>query len=370
MVVSINVLVCSSLSVMRLNVCKGHDWLTVYSVIASDSPGLAFDQTPEWFALYVDYILEASSEVVMLVVVDEATKQPFFAMPATLRKSGQAVVRQLNSLSNYYTSLFQPVFSAQGQSEASAVSCFVSFLGNNDVAWDEFSLQPLAEDSPFFNHLLCSLDQQGYRYSLSPCFTNWFLPLDGCCYADYEQALPSKLRNTIRRKQRKLAREHQVRICIIEGESDLEAYIRDYERVYQNSWKGEESHPDFIRALIRAFAKAGWLRLGLLYVDDVAVAAQLWFVKSAVASIYKLSYDDDYAKYSVGTILTAAMMKQVIDVERVEVVDFLTGDDAYKKDWMSHQQQRYRLRIYNKGTMRGQVLAFWNEKFKKILGRS
>ena len=175
------------------------------------------------------------------------------------------------------------------------------------------------------------------------------------------------MRNTLQRKRRKLEREHECSIHIIQDESGLGRFITDYEAVYQRSWKSEESHPAFIRAIMHRFASKGWLRLGLLYVDGAPVAAQLWFVKDGVASIYKLSYDEQFANYSVGTILTAAMMRHVIDVDRVRVVDFLTGDDAYKREWMSHSQERYRIRIYNKNSWRGRILALWNTKIKCLL---
>jgi CelD/BcsL family acetyltransferase involved in cellulose biosynthesis len=33
-------------------------------------------------------------------------------------------------------------------------------------------------------------------------------------------------------------------------------------------------------------------------------------------------------------------MRHVLDVDRAAVVDYLTGDDAYKRDWMSHRRER------------------------------
>jgi hypothetical protein len=36
-------------------------------------------------------------------------------------------------------------------------------------------------------------------------------------------------------------------------------------------------------------------------------------------------------------------MEHVIDVDRVEQIDFLTGNDAYKREWMSDRRERWRL---------------------------
>jgi len=356
---------------MRLIAYKGADtWLAAYADITSDQQALGFDQTLEWFEAYVMHVLEQPESSLMVGIVDEVSNRLLLGMPLLSGVSGRLSIQSLSALANYYTALFQPVSPASDQSLRDVVSCFVSALGDGSLEWDEMSLEPMARDAPFFCQLRHSLDACRCPYTVTECFTNWYLEVDGQSYETYEQSLPSKLRNTLRRKQRKLDRELGSTIRIIQDDSDLERFICDYEMVYQKSWKSEESHPAFIREIIQCFARKGWLKLGLMYISDKPVAAQLWFVKDGVASIYKLSYDEQYAKYSVGTILTAAMMKQVIDVDRVRLIDFLTGNDAYKRDWMSHKQERCRVRVFNRCTWRGRMLAFWNLKLKSVLRKS
>jgi hypothetical protein len=36
-------------------------------------------------------------------------------------------------------------------------------------------------------------------------------------------------------------------------------------------------------------------------------------------------------------------MQYVIDIDKVEEIDFLTGNEAYKQDWMSVRRRRWRL---------------------------
>ncbi len=356
---------------MHLTVYKGADvWLEAYTEIVSGQDALGFDQTLKWFEAYVMHVLEQPESSLMVAVVDDISNHLLLGMPLLSSAPSRLPVRYLSALANYYTSLFQPVSLTSQHSLEEMVSCFVSALGDGLPKWDEMSLEPMARDTVFFRQFCCSLDAYRYPYAVTECFTNWYLEVNGQSYEAYEQSLPAKLRNTLRRKQRKLAREFKSTLHIVHDDSDLDRFIHDYEVVYQKSWKSEESHPAFIRAIIQRFAKQGWLKLGLMYIDDKPVAAQLWFVKEGIASIYKLSYDKAYAKYSVGTILTAALMRQVIDIDRVKLIDFLTGDDAYKRDWMSHRRKRYRIRIYNRDTWRGRVLAFWNLKVKNVLRKA
>jgi CelD/BcsL family acetyltransferase involved in cellulose biosynthesis len=39
-------------------------------------------------------------------------------------------------------------------------------------------------------------------------------------------------------------------------------------------------------------------------------------------------------------------MRHVIDGDGVSLVDFGTGDDPYKRDWMEQQRPRYRLDMF------------------------
>lgn len=356
---------------MQLTCIKGAStWLSTYEGFASGQSDLGFDQTLEWFKAYVDHVLTHADNALMLAVADDQGEL-VVGLPLLASASERFHIRQVSALSNYYTSLYEPIFSKQQQLQTDAIDTLVAGLADGFLGWDEISLEPLADDSVFFQNFRRSIESAGYPYMLGECFSNWYLDVDGRSYDEYECSLPSKLRNTLKRKQRRLERELEYTIRLVRADDpDLEQLIQDYEAVYLKSWKTDESHPEFIRAIMRAFADSGWLRLGLMYIEGQPVAAQLWFVKDSVASIYKLSYDERYAKYSIGTILTAAMMRHVIDEDQVGLVDFLTGNDSYKRDWMSHHRERYRIRIYNKQTWRGRALALWNMRLKPMIGKT
>jgi CelD/BcsL family acetyltransferase involved in cellulose biosynthesis len=91
--------------------------------------------------------------------------------------------------------------------------------------------------------------------------------------------------------------------------------------------------------------------------DGVPAAAQVWIVVNGTASIFKMAYDERYAKESVGTVLSSLLMERVIDVEKVRVVDYLSGDDAYKRDWMSLRRERWGIMAFNLRTPLGLAAA-------------
>ena len=62
-------------------------------------------------------------------------------------------------------------------------------------------------------------------------------------------------------------------------------------------------------------------------------------------------------------------MKHVIDEEEVTVIDYLSGDDFYKKDWMNERRQVYGLIAYNKRKFIGLLLILiyhLKQKVKKL----
>jgi CelD/BcsL family acetyltransferase involved in cellulose biosynthesis len=281
---------------------------------------------------------------------------PLVHRPAS-RRIGAA--RELTACANFYSSLFGPV-TATGDGETALSQEFALLaqaIAGELPRWDVVRMDPMASHAPAFELCIAAFRQAGMAVQTYFCFGNWYLEVNGRSYQEYAQSLPSRLRNTLARKARQLTATHEARFTILVDEADVEEGIAAFERVYRSSWKSTEAHPDFIPGLIRMCARQGWLRLGLAYVDGEPAAAQLWIVSHGVASIYKLAYDQRFAALSVGSILTARMMEHVIDVDRVREVDYLTGDDAYKRDWMSHRRERWGMVAFNLRTAHGLLAA-------------
>ncbi|HEY8708580.1 MAG TPA: GNAT family N-acetyltransferase, partial [Burkholderiaceae bacterium] len=118
-----------------------------------------------------------------------------------------------------------------------------------------------------------------------------------------------------------------------------------------------EPYPNFARGWAQQCAEQGWLRLGVARIDDVPIAAQLWFVYGRRAYIFKLAYDESQSRWSAGTVLTAHMMRHVLEVDRVVEVDFLSGDDPYKKSWMMQRRERVGLIACNLRLLPGLIAA-------------
>lgn len=261
----------------------------------------------------------------------------------------------LAGLANYYSSLYGPVWcdTVHEGVDWREVCEAVADLPGSAV----LRLQPLDADGVFIRGMEAGLQACGYSVDRFFCFGNWYLPIEAGGFEAYWQQRPAQLRNTVERARRRLDRSHPWRIDILTNPSPaLEVGVAAYQRVYAQSWKEPEPNPDFMPGLIRMAADQGSLRLGLLWLDGEVVAAQVWIVTAAgKAHIFKLAYQAGFERFSVGSVLTAALMRHVMDVDGVQEVDYLTGDDNYKKDWMSHRRERVGLIAFDRSRLRGCV---------------
>ncbi|AOR76210.1 GNAT family N-acetyltransferase [Novosphingobium resinovorum] len=253
----------------------------------------------------------------------------------------------LSALSNWYTFRFRPILDGDAPLR--------------DLARDlarrshRVTLHGLPDEDQTASTLAAAFGAAGWLVRREVCDTNRILPVAGRGFEDYLATRPGKLRTTLKRKTGKVVARILTRF-------DAEAWSQ-YEAIYAESWKPEEGSPAFLRAFAEAEGAAGRLRLALAHSadnpDSPAIAAQMWTVEGGTAFIHKLAHREAAKPLSPGSVLTAALMRHVIEIDRVELVDFGTGDDPYKQDWMDTQRPRFRLDMFRP----------WNPRNWPALGR-
>jgi CelD/BcsL family acetyltransferase involved in cellulose biosynthesis len=205
-------------------------------------------------------------------------------------------------------------------------------------------LDPIGTGAPTLRDAFA---RAGWHARLEDATANWSIRTAGMDFDAYWATRPGRLRSTVKRKAKSAALD----IAIIDH-FDPTAWDA-YEAVYRASWKPEEGSPAFLRALAEQEGAAGMLRLGIARVESRPVAAQFWLVEGNIATIHKLAHVIDADALSPGTLLSAAMFRHVIDRDRPALIDFGTGDDAYKADWMDQRVMLQRLICHDPRTVRG-----------------
>lgn len=245
--------------------------------------------------------------------------------------------RQLHCLANWYSFTAAPLFTP-GADRTALLAALARELSGEAP---HLVLSPLPDDQGEATALATALRMAGWVTFIEQCDVNHVLPVGGRRYDEYLSARPGPVRTTLKRKGGKVD---------VSIETDFNpASWAAYEAIYAQSWKGEEGSPAFLRRFAEEEGAAGRLRLGLARAAGEPVAAQFWTVEGGTAFIHKLAHAEAAKPLSPGTTLTAALLRHVIDSDRVELVDFGTGDDPYKRDWMEQVRPRFRIEAVRPG---------------------
>lgn len=248
--------------------------------------------------------------------------------------------RHSAALSNWYSFAFRPIFT--GTPDALTQQRLIEGICRHlarQVA--QVELYPIVADDGTRDLLLKAFGKAGWLAVPRPMGMNHYLDLNGRDFAAYWNSRPGTLRSTVRRKGKAALFHFELH------ERFSEDIWADYLSVYGRSWKQEEPNYSFLRALAEQEGAAGTLRMGIARQGDEAVAVQLWTVENGVAMIHKLAHDSRLDAASPGTLLSHFLFRHAIDGDQVSRIDYGTGDNPYKTEWMDSQRPLYRIDCFN-----------------------
>ncbi|WP_324827264.1 GNAT family N-acetyltransferase [Qipengyuania zhejiangensis] len=297
-----------------------HDTVTKLQGLERFARG-PFDRT-NWFGLLCN-----AADAPLVVVAEDETEM--VAMPLMQTRHG------LHSLTNWFSFTWRPL-GGTGPAQSNLLEAIAADLRAHA---NRVVLSPLPDEDGTASRLETAFRERGWLVFREVCDENHILPVQNRDFAEYWTNRPGKMRTTLKRKAK------NVDVEILTRFDDFAWH--DYQAVYAESWKPEEERSDVLELFARAEGESGRIRLGIARAGGVPVAAQFWTVDGGTAYIHKLAHTQSASNLSAGTTLSAALFEHVIDIDRVDLVDFGTGTDAYKRDWMEDVRLRYRLTCLN-----------------------
>jgi hypothetical protein len=314
-----------------------HDSVNVLQALSADAAA-PFDR-PDWFAAVAKTGIPP-----LIVTASDGQRTAALALTET---GGR-----ITPLRNWYAFTWRAL-APVGAAEDDLLTAIARSLKTRGY---RVTLEPVPDEDGSTDRLARAFRRAGWQVAVEVCDSNHVLPVNGRSFAEYWDGRPGSLRTTLKRKARKV--ETQVLTHFDP------AVWAEYEAIYAASWKPAEDQPAMLRAFAEAEGAAGRLRLGVARADGLAVAAQCWTVEHSIAYIHKLAHLESHKHLSAGTTLSAALFQHVIDRDRVTLVDFGTGDQSYKADWMEAVRPRYRIDCLNPAAPRA-----WAPLAKRILSR-
>lgn len=277
----------------------------------------------------------------------------------TIRLSGKAVAvvpllrtgRRLSSLTTPYSCVFAPAL-APGLDHTGHVAAMTA-LARFGRSAGVVRLDALPADWDGLSALEAGARRAGVVPLRFGHFGNWYEDVSGLDWADYLSRRPGALRETIRRRLRRAETMPDAHFDLFADPEQIGLATDAFASVYGRSWKQPEPFPTFNAALIRATAATGQLRLGVWSIGPEPVAVQFWVVAGSEATVLKLAHDEAFKAHSPGTVLTALMLRHLLDNETVRQIDFGRGDDDYKKGWAMERRQRIGVLLVNPRSLDG-----------------
>lgn len=201
-----------------------------------------------------------------------------------------------------------------------------SHLRSTSSRWDLV----LAQQVPVAGGWSDTLTGHVLRRERSP-----LLRLRWSTWDEYLATRSANFRQQVRRKGRRVTRSHSVRFRLTSNPDRLDHDLSCLFALHAARWGAAASaafapsrqafHRDFAR---RALCR-GWLRLWMMEVDDVPVAAWYGFRMGGVESYYQSGRDPRWERESVGLILLAHTVRCALE-DGMREYRFLRGGEAYK----------------------------------------
>ena len=188
----------------------------------------------------------------------------------------------------------------------------------------------------------------GARINVCP-----FIDLSNHSWDTYLGTLSSSQRYNYNRRLRTLQKTFDLRLDDVRLARDAESALNVVITLHRKRWGSIGNSEAFQTAAVTAFHREfvqlagaqGWLRLLILSLNDVPVAALYGLRYGSTFYFYQSGFDPAYSRYSVGLVMMGLAIKTAIQ-DGASEYDLLHGDEEYKFHWAHNQRELSRLELH------------------------
>jgi CelD/BcsL family acetyltransferase involved in cellulose biosynthesis len=228
---------------------------------------------------------------------------------------------------------------------AAAIAALVDALAAHE--WDLLDLCDMPAESPVVPLLQQALARRfgapRYRFRYQAPYA----PL-AATFDEYLDNLSKKSRYNARKKLRQLQLNHRVDHRFHEDPSTLREAMDTFIHLHQERWNADGLPGVFVNERFIGFhqdvaaeaLRRGWLRLGLLWVNDAPVFATYAFHLGDCVYLYQQgsSADPHWTGYNLGYVALNFAVADAV-ARGAKVYDFLRGNAEYKTHWAKERRE-------------------------------
>lgn len=340
------------------------EWTALCEEGASNEPFFR----PEWFASFVKNF----EKEIMLLTVRRGEK--LRAVLPLVKKRGTlhgVPVKKLQAVFNLQTQRFDLIHGADETEREEIVKAVWKEI-KKQSKWHVLEMRLVKKDS-WLQDVLALAESENYPTGVWEMDSAPFINVPQGddkekLVEEFFKGTRKHLRQELNRRLRRLKEIGEVEFDVTRGyRAEL---LQKYFELEAKSWKGRAGtavtcdpnviklHDDFAQAVAANDA----LFIYELKLNQKTIAMQVCVMYDKQTVQWKISYDEEYARFSPGNLLFREVLRSCIENNSPEL-DMLSPATANKKFWESGEREHVAFYVFQRGIIGA---ALWNWKFSVI----
>jgi hypothetical protein len=286
---------------------------------------------------------------------------------------------QRSRIRNTWGRLWQLEYAAQWESdklyplirrgfEEAAWLALAQYLSANRAYWDRLQLVEIPEGLAATSALQRAFRPPHYWVRVGDDNVSPIIGLDRPWSERWQGH--RKMRKKVARMQNAFG--DRMRFQVFDGKEDWRTCIGLYLELESKGWKagrvgiGKDEYTSlFYWNFLSRLAVRNGLRIGILFIDDTPVAAEIAYVEGSKVYFSHGTYDESFSTYSPGMVSTCLFLQYFHDGTYVDG-DFLAGYAGYMTPWADRMLGSRKLQILR---ISPRLLLLFPDKVKRKLLR-
>ena len=243
-----------------------------------------------------------------------------------------------------------PVFEVPACDDQAREAAFTAAI---EAAPGVLDLEALAAKDSVLSTLARNSRQAGRLALVEAIHTSPIIDLNAD-FAAYKRLHPTRVRK-LAKLGRRMQREHETEVVLLEAAEDLEAELRRVFELEAAGWKGSngtaivsaEDTASFYRSMASAYHRVGDLVLSTIVLDGELAAFDLCLLHANRLWTLKGAYNESYGRLSPGNVLLLWEIERSFELG-LDAVELLGGSDEYKLAFATSEREHLRFRAHRR----------------------